>query len=158
MKTRLRDLLKNNKLLNIVSNRYNLDKEDRKTLNEMISNQGGGTDDGMEYYLALDVNTNINIGCVINDRFSRSEGQEVASSGIEDLGEGDIKLHARGASINNFTIAFATSSRYCYDTRDRTTQKQTLEYICNELGTSLSDTSKFKRITAKEYYSLLDQN
>ena len=42
MKTRLRDLLKNNKLLNIVSNRYNLDKEDRKTLNEMISNQGSG--------------------------------------------------------------------------------------------------------------------
>ena len=50
MKTRLRDLLKNNKLLNIVSNRYNLDKEDRKTLNEMISNQGDGTDDGCEYY------------------------------------------------------------------------------------------------------------
>ena len=131
MKTRLRDLLKNNKLLNIVSNRYNLDKEDRKTLNEMISNQGGGADDGMEYYLVLD---SVNM--------SGRYGVPVCSVII------DGKIYNRDSGN---IIALNVSNKILITGTDYTMKEILISY-----GNDLTDSSKFKQITAKEYYSLLN--
>ena len=53
-------------------------------------------------------------------------------------------------------IAFCISDKYIIDLRDNISIKQYLIQRLNYEGISLYDITKFKRITAKEYYSLLD--
>lgn len=54
-------------------------------------------------------------------------------------------------------VAFATNNKICIDVRDKDVSlKDQLIYSLSQIKYDLNDTSIFKRITAKEYYSLLD--
>lgn len=142
METRLRDLLKNNKLLNIVSNRYNLDKEDRKTLNEMISNQGGGADDGMIYFK------------LENPSISGIDSYSCVSCIVENEDGDKVLMHTPPVREK---IAIQTSNKIIYDSNGRTMLEE-LIIAANIGGLDFLNEPTIKQITAKEYYSLLDQN
>lgn len=145
MKTRLRDLLKNNKLLNIVSNRYNLDKEDRKTLNEMISNQGGGADDGMEYY-ELDHDKLQNAGV----RMAALDN--ITSSTITDDG---LLVAAKNATPYGIGKYIEVNTKIMIPYED--TYINVDEFLNYLVEHTRKEWQYFaKEITAKEYYSLLD--
>ena len=114
-----------------------------------------GFDAGMEYYLVL----NSEVTKALNTEFGseimyNNYGQTIASHGIKTV-EDERTILARHAVLDEYSVAFATSSVYKFDSRDSGVQKEMLEYYLKQIESSLQDKSAFKQITAKEYYSLL---
>ena len=116
----------------------------------------------MEYYKVLDASlfSYNNFSEDAHNYIAISSGSCIFSSAIKIKNE-IVCCEARNSFITTsydvleYLYAFATSSKYGYDIRDGITQKQYLEGILNATNSSLNNANHFKRITAKEYYSLL---
>lgn len=113
------------------------------TKNEIALNDlgGGSFDDGMEYYK---IDTKFlgmgDIQSVLGQFF------------ITSINEGELKL---GMVFQTGEVVYACGNAKIILYADVTAKNQ-LNSQLEEYGISLNDTSIFKPITAKEYYSLID--
>lgn len=137
-----------------IINRYIINKKDKKELFKEIKNINKGEDsfdDGMEYYKIVRTN---NIDWYKNDL-----NYSIFVHYITSIN----KCQTNCTYIKNTgCLAFATSSKivaYQDDTQhpylSSTTKDNLLEFLSVQ-NYNLNDTTIFKRITAKEYYSLLN--
>lgn len=116
--------------------------------------EGDSFDNGTEYYEVLDNTIFSNFTTEDVEAMIYSHGHRFVSSSIR-LSDGTFEFQGK-SFLDSDCIAFETTNKYGFDIRDGGTKKQLLEEALNKIDASLNDTSKFKRITAKEYYSLID--
>ena len=136
--------------------RYIISKDEKKEILNKIKNNSGGEefDDGMEYYLIMDRSR-------LENNYMRFPDNISTFSTV-------ISNYANTAKPRIFTkqepldvcIAFSVSkydsNDYDYDFDENKSTKNRFIKSYNSL--SLDDNTLFKRITAKEYYSLLKEN
>lgn len=123
------------------------------TKNEIaLSKLGGGSfDDGMEYYKILNP-------IVLINKFYLSQSNAISALANDNGVVKCFNLHPdANVDIMN-AIAFQTSNKISYGVYGvgATILKEELIGNLEYSNVSLNDTNLFQRITAKEYYSLLD--
>lgn len=154
MSDKLKDIFKLNlgtrggiKQFNNIVNKYIINKKEKKELFKEIKNINKGEDsfdDGMEYY-KIDTKFFENLSGDIHTTLSNffitsiSNNGKLKSGAVYNIGE--VVYMCGNAKI----ILYAN-----------VTAKNQLNSQLEEYGISLNNTSIFKPITAKEYYSLLD--
>lgn len=124
------------KQFNNIINKYIINKKEKKELFKEVKNINKGEDsfdDGMEYYLVLD-------SIHISGRYGTSVCSVIMDGKIYNSVNEDQDIIA--VSISNKMLMLD----YGY----------TMKEILISYDNDLTDSSKFKRITAKEYYSLLN--
>lgn len=119
------------------------------TKNEIaLSDLGGDSfDDGMEYYLIVDEEI----------KYYAFQGFNIVNSAIGyDINNNIVCVIDPGQLPSGYIkIAVSLSTLIISDPRETNTVKDAFEQFCAQQNWSLSNPNHFKRITAKEYYSLL---
>lgn len=123
------------------------------TKNEIALSELGseGFDDGMEYYKILNLQSLVN-------KFEPQPTNAISALANENGVVKCFYLHENDEIHIMNAIAFQTSNKISYGVYGvgSTILKEELIRNLEHFNISLNDTNLFQRITAKEYYSLID--